>query len=195
MTLIQVDCKDQDLTLLDAPLITSGDVQSDEVHFTFCPKWDGMIKTAVFYRNEGETYSVLVDEDNNCIIPQEVLKEEGTFYFGVFGIKDNSVKTSEILRYKVKKGAITEGTKIPDPTPDIYSQILAKIDEAGILFTRATEEEIASILGSGAEGTGVVTVSRLNQYHSGIRNSLNDINSRIDEIMVETETAYEYGGI
>lgn len=186
MTLIEVDCKDQDLTLLDAPLIASGDVQSDEVHFTFCPKWDGMIKTAVFYRNEEEAYSVLVDENNKCIIPQEVLKEEGTLYFGVFGVKDSMVKTSEILRYKVKRGVITESTKIPDPTPDIYSQLLTKIEEAGILFTIATEADIVSILGNGTEGTGVVTVSRLNQFKIGY-----DKKCSLDE----TGITYEYGGV
>ena len=191
MTYIEVDCQDQDLTLVDAPLIASGDVLTDKVHFSFCPKWDGFAKTAVFYRDGVENLEVLIDEDNECIIPKEVLQSEGTFYFGVFGVKGNEVKTSEVMRYKVRLGAVS-GTLAPEPTPDIYTQLLTKIEEAGILFTRATEEEITSILGSGAEGTGVVTVSRLNQFKVGYDSNIKKL---IDERIVETETTYEYGGV
>lgn len=166
-TVIEVKCTDQEMTVMDVPVISSGDVQTDKVHFEFCPKWDGMLKTAVFYRDGIDPINVFVNSDNEAIIPQEVLKDSGVLYFGVFGVKDNCTKTSEILKYKIKKGVLTTGTEIPEPTPDIYSQILTKIEEVGILFTRATEAEITSILGDGAEGTNVVTVSRLNQFKKG----------------------------
>ena len=214
-TLIDVSCTDQELVVTDAPpVIASGDVQTDKVRFEFCSKWDGMAKTAVFYRDGVSPINVLVDSNNECIIPQEVLKDEGTFWFGVMGVKDGKVKTSEVLKYKVKKGAVTTGTAVPDPTPDIYAQLITLIQEAGILFTRATQAEIEAILGDGAEGTGVVTVSRLNQYNIGIKSwsnenhykksevycktetySKSEVNSKIDEVMVYNgTTSYEYGG-
>ena len=173
-TVIEVKCTDQEMTVMDVPVISSGDVQTDKIHFEFCSKWDGMVKTAVFYRDGIDPINVLVDSDNEAIIPQEVLNDSGIFYFGVLGVKDGCTKTSEVLKYKVKKGALTTGTEIPEPTPDIYAQILTSIEEAGILFTRATETEIASILSEGAEGTNVITVSRLNQYNTGIKNWSNN---------------------
>lgn len=215
-TIVSVRCVDQTMVVQDVPVISSGDVQTDKVKFEFCPKWDGMVKTAVFYRDGVEPINVLVDSDNECIIPKEVLKDEGTFLFGVMGVKDSKVKTSEVLKYKVEKGALTTGTAIPDPTPDIYTQILTAIDEAGILFTAATEAEIESILGTGADGNGVITVSRLNQYNIGIKSWSNENHYKKDETYSKNEvykkdetykksevdamvvyngnTSYEYGG-
>ena len=145
MTYIEVDCQDQDLTITDAPLIASGDVLTDKVHFTFCQKWDGFAKTAVFYRDGVDNLEVLIDENNECVIPKEVLQEEGTFYFGVFGIKDNSVKTSEVMRYRIKQGAVS-GTVAPDPTPDIYTQILTRMNNLGQIVTYISDNEIDTIL-------------------------------------------------
>lgn len=188
-TLIDVSCTDQELVVTDAPpVIASGDVQTDKVRFEFCSKWDGMVKTAVFYRDGVNPINVLVDSDSECIIPQEVLKDEGTFWFGVMGVKDGKVKTSEVLKYKVKKGAVTTGTAVPDPTPDIYAQLITLIQEAGILFTRATQAEIEAILGDGAEGTGVITVSRLNQYHAGVKSWSNENHYKKSEVYSKEET-------
>lgn len=147
MSVINVKCVDQTLTITNAPLIASGDVQTDTVKFDFCPLWDGLVKTAVFYRNEKEAYSVVVDEKNECVIPQEVLIDEGCFFFGVFGVKNNTVKTSEVMRYRVKKGTLTEDTKVPDPTPDVYAQLLTEMDNLGLsLKDLITNDEIDSIM-------------------------------------------------
>ena len=128
-TLIKVSCVDQRLVTSYAPLVASGGMSEDEVDFSFCPLWDGFTKTAVFYRDGGVVYHVLLSDDK-ATIPQEVLKDEGTLYFGVLGVKDGVRRTSEVLRYKIKAGAITTGTTPPEPTPDIYSQLLTKITTA-----------------------------------------------------------------
>lgn len=146
MSVIAVRCIDQSLTITNAPMIASGSVESDRARFEFCPLWDGLVKTAIFYRTENEVYSVLIDESNECSIPQEVLSDEGTFFFGVFGVKNNTVKTSEVLRYRIRKGAISEDTRTPDPTPDIYAQIISRMDSLGQIVTYITESEIDSIL-------------------------------------------------
>lgn len=128
-TLIKVSCVDQRLVTSYAPLVASGGMSEDEVDFSFCPLWDGFTKTAVFYRDGGTVYHVLLSDDK-ATIPQEVLKDEGTLYIGVFGVKDGVRRTSEALRYKIKAGAITTGTTPPEPAPDIYSQLLSKVTSA-----------------------------------------------------------------
>lgn len=126
-TIIKVRCTDQVLTFENTPVIASGGLEEDFVSFAFCSKWDGLVKTAVFWRSEEEVYHVLLDEADSCPIPREVLAVEGVIYFGVFGVSEaGKQRTSEVLRYNVAKGAITEGTKPTDPTPDIYTQILAE---------------------------------------------------------------------
>ena len=123
-TVINVRCKDQTLSYIKMPLVTSGNINEDKIKFEFDQVWDGFTKTAIFYRNEADVYHMLLDENNSCFIPPEVLTSPGYVYFGVFGTKDDRVRTSEIIQYTVKRGAITEATKISDPTPDIYTQIM-----------------------------------------------------------------------
>lgn len=127
-TVVQVECIDQTLKITNSPTITSGDIQSDIVRFNFCNLWNQFTKrTVIFYRDERKSYKVLLNWNNECVIPKEVLSEEGCFYFGVFGTYNNTVKTSEVLKYRVRKGIITESTDVPDPTPDIYQQILSDL--------------------------------------------------------------------
>ena len=129
-TQIKVKCIDQTLTLVSTPLIASGGINEDVIEFSFCEKWDGFSKTAVFYRNPQNAYYSLISETGACIIPQEVLDTEGTLFFGIFGNNDNGVtRTSEVIKYAIKEGAITNNLKPSDPTPSIYEQLLSKYQE------------------------------------------------------------------
>lgn len=145
-TLIRVDCVDQRLYYAAAPAVASGGKNENVIEFNFCHLWDGFAKTAIFYRSEDTVYHVAIPDDR-CIIPHEVLAEEGVMYFGVFGVKDDITRTSEVMRYRVRKGAITEGVEPSDPTPDIYTQILSQYAD---LNTRVTRLEA----GGGSGGSG-----------------------------------------
>lgn len=148
MSVINVRCVDQSLTVENSPIITTGDSRCDSISFDFCESWRGWTKTAVFYRNEYNPYHVILDEKDVAEIPREVLKTEGSFFFGVFGVKDGAVRTTEALRYKVKKGVITSEASVPDPTPDIYAQILSKYGELvseSKVFTPLTDVELDEI--------------------------------------------------
>ncbi len=92
----------------------------------FSLEWEGLEKTAVFYRTEDAVYHVLM-EDDSCFIPREVLIDDGIFCFGIIGTKGDTVRTSEVIRYSIRKGAVTEATAVPDPTPDIYAQIIDRV--------------------------------------------------------------------
>ena len=117
----------QKLIKVECPKIASGDKNVDYLRVEFCPNWDGFAKTAVFYRNEREVYYAVMDNNNECVIPWEVLQNEGFLYLGVFGSKGDTRKTSEVISYKIDKGAIVDDLKPSDPTPDIYDQILSNI--------------------------------------------------------------------
>lgn len=127
MSIIRASVTDQRLKITEAPVIASGGQNETSIVFTFCEKWDGFVKTAIFYRDEEEVYHCVLDAENTCVVPWEVCYESGTFYIGVFGDKDGIRRTSTVARYKVKKGAITEDTKPSDPTPDVYDQIMAML--------------------------------------------------------------------
>lgn len=130
-TTIRVRCTDQVLTFENTPVIASGGREVDSVHFEFCGKWEGAVRTAVFWRSPTEAYHVLLDDSDTCAIPREVLQADGLIFFGVFGVyPDGRQRPTEVLTYRVVKGTITEGTKPTDPAPDIYTQLQAAYADA-----------------------------------------------------------------
>lgn len=144
-TIIKVKCTDQVLAFENTPVIASGGLGEDFVSFEFCSKWDGLAKTAVFWRTETDAYHVILDESGSCAIPPEVLTQEGVIHFGVFGVGgDGEQRTSDVLRYTIVKGVITEGTKPSEPTQDIYTQLLAQYAEVRAVAVRAADEAAAS---------------------------------------------------
>ncbi len=159
MTTITLTCTDQALKAVNRPTIASGGVEVDKVQFIFCEKWLGCVKTAVFYRTADEVYHVLLDNDDTCVIPKEVLRCSGMLHIGVFGCQDQITRPSEIIKYWVEDGAITEATAVCDPTPDIYSQLLAKIGDLSQLKTWDKSSLVAAIneiytSGGGGSGSG-----------------------------------------
>lgn len=129
-TQINLKCVDQTLTFESTPLTASGGIKANSLKFTFDSNWEGYGEyTAVFYKDKKSVYYSMLDDDNICIIPKEVLASEGIMYFGVFAVNGDSTKTSQILAIKVVPGAITENIQPSDPTPSIYEQILEKLQE------------------------------------------------------------------
>lgn len=130
MSIIKVNCVDQTLVFENTPVIASGGLEENFVQFSFCSQWDGFTKTAVFWRSESEVFHNLLDAEDKCQVAPEVTASDGVIYFGVFGVDSaGRQRTSEVLTYRVVKGAITEGTVPSDPTPDIYTQLIGKYQE------------------------------------------------------------------
>ena len=129
MSDIKIKCVDQTLTFVNAPVIASGGVIEDRVVFDFCPLWNGYVKTAVFYRDKTEVFYKLLEADDSCDIPAEVLASSGIVYIGVFGVKDESRRTSELLAYSIREGAVLNIA----PTVDVYAQILEALANTKIV--------------------------------------------------------------
>lgn len=131
-TLIRLLCEDQKLSYKTKPIIASGSHEASRVSFEFSEEWNGYLATAVFYRLVEDQYHVVLDKSYECDIPSEVLLDPGAFYIGVFGTKDGDTRTSSLVVCNVERGAIISVGRVPDPTPDVYSQIVSMI-EAGML--------------------------------------------------------------
>ena len=142
-TVIKIKCIDQALTLINSPVIASGGLNENKLECEFCEKWDGFSKTAVFYQDKKNVYYSVLDENDTCIIPKEATASKGTMCFGIFGSKGDVTRTSEILRYKIDEGAITEDLKPSDPTPDIYEQLLAELQAIRDLSAETLSNEQA----------------------------------------------------
>lgn len=138
MSTIKCICIDQALAFENTPVIASGSLDN-HVSFTFCSLWNGYTKTAVFWRNEADAYHVILDSSGTCQLPPEVSDDHGTIYFGVFGVNGaGNRRTSNVLSYRIEKGAITVNTAPSEPTSDIYTQLLA--------MERAFEDHIKQLV-------------------------------------------------
>ena len=127
MTIIEAKVTDQLLTVTNDPVVASGGVNDTSVLFSFCEKWNGFIKTAVFAdANKQDWYDVVLDANNKAIVPAQVMATKGRFWFGVVGVKDDIKYTAKIVQYDVAEGAAISGEEpeIPQSTID---QILAAV--------------------------------------------------------------------
>lgn len=123
-TWLELSCVDQAIRLTGTPRIASGGVKEDYLRVTFCDKWDGYAKTAIFFRSREEVYGMVLDSAGECEIPHEVLATPGVLHFAVYGTKDGATRTSEIVDYTIQDGAITSGLKNSTPaTQTILEQI------------------------------------------------------------------------
>lgn len=142
-TIIEVQCTDQVLEVLNDPVVASGGRHEDFILYSFCSQWDGFTKTGVFYREGKSTvpyYSPLTNE-NLCEIPHEITEGSGTIYFGVFGVLGDVVRTSAMMKYKVKEGAITEALQPTDPTPGIWEQLLKSYSDVLDAVEESNEDQ------------------------------------------------------
>ena len=137
MSVIRASVKDQVLKITEAPVVASGGQNEVKILFTFCDKWDGFVKTATFYRDEENVYSAALDDNNVCIVPGDVYCESGTFYIGVYGWKDAVIRTSTTVRYKVKKGSVSDGFA---PTSPTYNELLEAVNDVRENSVRTTEQ-------------------------------------------------------
>ena len=125
MTTIKLKVIDENIEFTSSPPIYSGGINTISTLFDFGDIWESFTKTAVFYREITKPYQVVL-KDDECLIPHEVMTTAGRIYIGVFGVKGDKVKTSEVVYYDIGIGVMTHGS-IGEPSDDIWQQILAEL--------------------------------------------------------------------
>ena len=141
MSTINASIVDQVLTITNAPLIASGDINVDHVQFEFDQTWDDFGLMAVFWRDGDEaSYRSVIGPTGLALVPHEVLTEEGRISFGVVGVAGDQTKTSSVGFYDIKQGALTTGSETDPPTPGEYEQMLTAVGEARAAFAAAVAQ-------------------------------------------------------
>ena len=147
MSQIMFSVVDQDLYITNQPTIASGDVTVDQAIFSFeSDDWDGRVKRAVFFIDERELYYSALDLKGACYIPSEVLTDAGRISIGVFGVKNQTVLTSTIVRYKILPGAVTQETE--GVTPELWDQILQEYQTINESVDNLAAEQQAFLTGA-----------------------------------------------
>ena len=94
MLVIEFNCRNQRLSRYTAGVIASNSYGYLKFKFNFKTNdWDDVSVKMANFSYKGRNYPILIDEDNICTVPKEVIKTPG-FIVSVFGggITTNTVK-------------------------------------------------------------------------------------------------------
>lgn len=125
MTTIVALAQDQVLTAMVSPKLACNNRNTVKLHVTFSSEWNSYTaRSAVFATSVDPTPYEEVLTNGECIIPSEVLADEGLLYIFARGVNasTNSVKATTPLAYKVLPG--TPSLIVSAPTADVYHQLL-----------------------------------------------------------------------
>lgn len=151
-TTVILQCIDKTLGPVNIPKITSGGREDITLNVRFDATWDGFAKTATFYRDKTLVHHATM-VGQSCTLPWVIAFEPGILYVGVFGVRGDEVKTTEVLALDLAQGAPT-GSSVHDPIPDIYKQLLnayAKVTTAQAVESARLDEVLSGSTASDSE--------------------------------------------
>ena len=90
--------------------------------FVFSDDWTNPVKTAQFTKN-GITYDVVIN-NNQCLIPWEVLVYGGFVYVNIFS---GNLITANPVSFAVAASGLRKGQLPTEPTPGYFSQLIDAI--------------------------------------------------------------------
>lgn len=124
--------KQQKIEALEREVIASDQIAFVSVKFVFDGAWKTLHKVVQFTQCE-ETYNlVLGTEGTTCLLPAEL--HPGAVKMSLFGYdaeSDTTVRatTVPVTLHIRPSGFVEDGTTPIPPTPDLYTQLLKKLDE------------------------------------------------------------------
>lgn len=179
--------KNQSITRTDKERPAADSKNYLYARFSFSEDWEAADKLAIFECDNGDPYSVLLENDK-CIVPHEVIRAP-CFRVSVRGdcADDDMLITVNQARVSVCESGAKCGLTPQPPTPDVYAVLLQNTAEA--VSTAQNAEKIAQSVrddaDSGALGSGVpVDLESLLAEHTATDGEVNEM---LDEVLDDTE--------
>ena len=144
----QIDCIERDK-------LADGQIAFVSFRFVFDNEWEGLYKVVQFMQDEN-TYNISLGVDGySCKMPSEL--RAGCAEMSLFGyVPDDETAlraTTAPIKLRIEQsGFSSSGSEVVPPTPDLYQQLIAKIDE-----------KIASVH-DGADGASAYEIAVENGY-------------------------------
>ena len=109
--------------------IPKGQVEFSKIHFLFSDGWDGKTKIAQFEQGD-KLYNQDISE-GFCTVPADLDLGTCMLYVKGYG-PDGSpqIATANSIVLIIVQGAREGGTPPVPPTPDLYAQLLAQVDDS-----------------------------------------------------------------
>ena len=126
--------KNQSIEILEREVLADHQIQYVQFRFTFDGDWRRFHKVVQFTQCD-ETYSIVLGFDGtNCYLPAEL--HVGAAKMSVFGYdteSDTTVRATTVpVTLNIRPSGFVGDDEPPiPPTPDLYAQLLKKIEEAG----------------------------------------------------------------
>lgn len=135
MVLLKIAVKDNKLIKVRDTLMIEDTINGIKCNFEFRSDWSTLKPTVVFARGHiypatqnPQTISAFLDNNNECIVPPEIVSERGEFSVGLFGENDGVRIVTNWLYYKTTQGCYDVGIAPNPPTPSVYEQILGALN-------------------------------------------------------------------
>lgn len=113
--------------------------------------WGDGQKTAIFIQDEN-SYRVLLDANGECLVPWEVLINNAVVRVSVFS---GTRVTANYAQIFVEESGYVDNAIYPDnPTPTVYEEIIAMIDDAVEEAKTAAEADAEAAAGSAEDAAG-----------------------------------------
>lgn len=144
----QIDCIERDK-------LADGQIAFVSFRFVFDNEWEGLYKVVQFMQDEN-TYNISLGVDGySCKMPSEL--QAGCAEMSLFGYAPDDETalraTTAPIKLRIEQsGFSSSGSEVVPPTPDLYQQLIAKIDE-----------KIASVH-DGADGASAYEIAVENGY-------------------------------
>ncbi|MCM1220992.1 MAG: collagen-like protein [Lachnospiraceae bacterium] len=124
--------KQQKIEVIEREVIASGQIAFVSLKFTFDGIWKELHKVVQFTQCD-ETFNLVLGTDGfSCKLPAEL--HAGTVKMSVFGYSADNTQalraTTVPVNLNIRSSGLDEdGTETVPPTPDLYQQLLQKIDD------------------------------------------------------------------
>lgn len=129
-------------------IIAAGSVGVFKAEFAFDEVWDGLTKTAVFI-NRKITRSMLLDVNDECIIPWEVLEHSADIYIGCVGVDETKIITTNPAGpISITLGVDPSADPGAVPTPTEMQQIIALFNTAASAAVSAARQPYVGVNGN-----------------------------------------------
>ena len=121
----QIDCIERDK-------LADGQIAFVSFRFVFDNEWEGLYKVVQFMQDEN-TYNISLGVDGySCKMPSEL--QAGCAEMSLFGYAPDDETalraTTAAIKLRIEQsGFSSSGSEVVPPTPDLYQQLIAKIDE------------------------------------------------------------------
>lgn len=157
MVLLKIAVKDNKLIKVRDRLMIEDTINGIKCHFEFRSDWSNLNPAVVFARGHiypatknPQTITASLDNNNECIVPPEIVSDAGEFSIGLFGESGMNRIVTDWLYYKTSPGCYNAGIAPNPPTPTVYDQILGALNnksEVNHIHTEyITREEIDELI-------------------------------------------------